>query len=51
VFDFFDDKDNIYIVQENLGGGDLTNYEQKLDDACISVVAFQVLYALKFCHE
>jgi len=32
-------------------GGDLLNYAGKMNDKCISVVAFQVLYALKYCHE
>jgi serine/threonine protein kinase len=32
-------------------GGELKNYAGKLSERCISAVAFQCIYALKYCHE
>lgn len=32
-------------------GGELKDYAGKLSERCISTVAFQCIYALKYCHE
>jgi len=32
-------------------GGELKKYVGKINERCISVIAFQCIYALKYCHE
>jgi len=51
IFDIFDDLNEYCIVQEMMRGGELKKYVGNLNERCISVIAFQCIYALKYCHE
>lgn len=53
LIDCFEDEDNVHLVTELCGGGDLKRYVEAhgaLDEAALALVAAQILQTIKLCH-
>lgn len=53
IFEFFNTKDKLYIIQEHGQGGQLMDYiidNTPLDEFTSAYIIYQILYAMNYCH-
>lgn len=54
VFEFYEDDDNIYIIEELCKGGELFDYiiqNKKISEKLAAKIFQQILYAVNYCHK